>query len=64
VEETIEIPVQINGKLRDRIVIAPDASNADIESAALAGEKIKLFLEGRPVKKFIIIPRKLVNIVA
>jgi leucyl-tRNA synthetase len=63
VEKTIEMPVQINGKLRDRIVIAADATNAEVESAALAAEKIKLFLEGRPVKKVIIIPKRLVNIV-
>ncbi len=64
VEKTIEMPVQINGKLRDRIVVAADATNAEVETAALAGEKIKQFLEGRPVKKVIIIPRRLVNIVA
>jgi leucyl-tRNA synthetase len=57
------MPVQINGKLRDRIVIAADATNAEVETAALAGEKIKLFLEGKPVKKVIIIPKRLVNIV-
>ena len=63
VEKTIEMPVQINGKLRARIVIAADAANAEVESAALAAEKIKLFLEGRPIKKVIIIPKRLVNIV-
>jgi leucyl-tRNA synthetase len=63
VEATIEMPVQINGKLRDRIVIAAEAANAEVESAALAGEKIKLFLEGKPVKKVIIVPKRLVNIV-
>jgi leucyl-tRNA synthetase len=63
VEKTVEMPVQINGKLRARIVIAADAANAEVESAALAAEKIKIFLEGRPVKKVIIIPKRLVNIV-
>ena len=63
VEKTIEMPVQINGKLRDRIVVAAEASNAEVESAALAGEKIKPFLEGKPVKKVIIVPKRLVNIV-
>jgi leucyl-tRNA synthetase len=63
VEKTVEMPVQINGKLRDRIVISADASAAEVETAALTGEKIKLFLEGKPVKKVIIIPKRLVNIV-
>ena len=63
VEKTIEMPVQINGKLRDRILISADASAAEVESAALACEKITLFLEGRPVKKVIIIPKRLVNLV-
>ena len=62
-EKTIEMPVQINGKLRDRILISADASAAEVESAALACEKVKLFLEGKPVKKVIIIPKRLVNIV-
>jgi leucyl-tRNA synthetase len=63
VEKTIEMPVQVNGKLRDRIVIAADATAAEVESAALACEKLKPFLEGKPVKKVIVIPKRLVNIV-
>jgi len=63
VEKTIEMPVQINGKLRDRILISADASAAEVESAALACERIQLFLAGKPVKKVIIIPKRLVNIV-
>jgi leucyl-tRNA synthetase len=63
VEKTIEIPVQINGKLRDRIVVSADATAAEVESAALACERIQQFLEGKPVKKVIIIPKRLVNLV-
>ncbi|MGZ5543833.1 MAG: leucine--tRNA ligase, partial [Limisphaerales bacterium] len=63
VESTLEIPVQINGKLRDRIVVAADATQQQIESAALAAEKVKPLLEGKSVKKIIIVPKKLVNIV-
>jgi leucyl-tRNA synthetase len=63
VEMTIEIPVQINGKLRDRILISADATAAEVETAALACEKVQLFLEGKPVKKVIIIPKRLVNLV-
>jgi leucyl-tRNA synthetase len=63
VEKTIEIPVQINGKLRGRILIAADASAAEVETAALACESLKPFLEGKPVKKVIVIPKRLVNLV-
>jgi leucyl-tRNA synthetase len=62
-EATIELPVQINGKLRDRIVVSANATIAEVEAAALASEKIKQFLEGRPVKKVIVIPGRLVNLV-
>jgi leucyl-tRNA synthetase len=62
-EKTVEIPVQINGKLRDRITVPAEATNAEIETAALACDKVKLFLEGKPVKKVIIIPKRLVNLV-
>ncbi|MDB6034296.1 MAG: leucyl-tRNA synthetase [Verrucomicrobiales bacterium] len=64
VEDTLEIPVQVNGKLRDRIVVPADATQEQIEKEALACEKIKPFMEGKTVKKVIIVPRKLVNIVA
>ncbi len=63
VEETVEIPVQVNGKLRDRIVVPAEASPAQIESAALASEKVKAFIGGKAVKKVIVIPKRLVNIV-
>ncbi|MEO7676439.1 MAG: class I tRNA ligase family protein, partial [Verrucomicrobiota bacterium] len=64
VENEIEIPLQVNGKLRDRLVIAVDATQEQIEAAALASEKIKPFLEGKTIKKIIVVPKKLVNIVA
>lgn len=63
VENEIEIPVQINGKLRDVIKVSADADNATIQSAALASEKIKPLLEGKTIKKVIVVPKKLVNIV-
>ena len=64
VESTLEIPVQINGKLRDRIVVPAGASPKELESAALASEKLKPFLEGKTIKKVIVVPGKLVNIAA
>jgi leucyl-tRNA synthetase len=63
VEDTVEIPVQVNGKLRDRIIVPSGASQARIESAALAGDKVKAFIDGKPVKKIIVIQKRLVNIV-
>lgn len=62
-EATIEIPVQVNGKLRDKIIVATEATQQEIETAALASEKLNAFIEGKPVKKVIVIPKRLVNIV-
>ncbi|HWN96383.1 MAG TPA: class I tRNA ligase family protein [Methylomirabilota bacterium] len=64
VEDTLEIPVQVNGKLRDVIRVPADASPQEIEAAALKAEKVQPFLEGKTVKKVIVVPKKLVNIVA
>ena len=62
VEDTLEIPVQVNGKLRDVIRVPADASNAALEAAARASEKVKPYLEGKTVKKIIVVPKRLVNI--
>ncbi len=62
VEDTLEIPVQVNGKLRDKIMIAADASPQQLEAAALASEKVKPFIEGKTIKKIIVVPKRLVNI--
>jgi leucyl-tRNA synthetase len=64
VEQTLEIPVQINGKLRDKIVVPANLTPAQIEAAALASDKLKPFLDGKTVKKIIVVQKKLVNIVA
>jgi leucyl-tRNA synthetase len=63
VETEIEIPVQVNGKLRDVIRVPADADNATVEVAAKSSEKVKPFLDGKSVKKVIVVPKKLVNIV-
>ena len=63
VEDTLEIPVQVNGKLRDVIKVSATAAQQDIEKAALQAEKVKPFLEGKTVKKIIIVPKRLINIV-
>jgi leucyl-tRNA synthetase len=63
VESTLEIPVQVNGKLRDRIVVPADVSQADLEQAALAAPKVQPFLAGKAVKKIVVLPKRLVNVV-
>jgi len=64
VESEIEIPVQVNGKLRDVIKVPAGADNATVEAAARASEKAKQFIAGKTIKKVIVVPKKLVNIVA
>ncbi|PNG26888.1 leucine--tRNA ligase [Methylocella silvestris] len=64
VEETIDLPVQVNGKKRGDLVIDRAAGREAIEAAALALEPVKRALEGRPVKKIIIVPQRIVNVVA
>jgi leucyl-tRNA synthetase len=59
----IELMVQVNGKLRGKVIVSKDADKATIEAIALADENVKKFIEGAP-KKIIIVPGKLVNIVA
>ena len=62
-DEEITLVVQVNGKLRDRILVAPGISDADAQAKALASEAVIAALEGRPVRKVIIVPGRLVNIV-
>lgn len=64
VDDEVEIPVQIKGKLRSRITVAADADQAAIEAAALADPRIVELLDGAEIRKVIVIPGKLVNIVA
>jgi len=63
VDDTVEIPVQINGKVRGRIDVAADADAATIEAAALADEKIAALVDGATPKKVIVVPGRMVNIV-
>lgn len=60
---SIEIVVQVNGKLRDQIEVSVDADASTVEKIALSSEKIQKFIAGQPVKKVIYVPGKLVNIV-
>lgn len=61
--ETVLIVVQVNGKLRDRLSLPVDMPEEDVKTAALASEGAVRFLEGKTVKKIILVPGKLVNIV-
>ncbi|MBE6878517.1 MAG: leucine--tRNA ligase [Ruminococcaceae bacterium] len=63
VEATVEVPVQVNGKIRARINIALDLSKDDMLAAAMANDAIKLATDGKTVVKTICVPNKLVNIV-
>ncbi|WP_152186248.1 leucine--tRNA ligase [Segeticoccus rhizosphaerae] len=64
VEDTVTCVIQVQGKVRDRIEVAADMSDADLEAAALASEKIVALLDGQSVRKVIVRAPKLVNIVA
>jgi leucyl-tRNA synthetase len=63
VENTVTLPVQINGKKRADVTVARDASNAEIEAAVLALDAVKQALAGKPPKKVIIVPQRIVNVV-
>jgi leucyl-tRNA synthetase len=64
VESEIEIPVQVNGKLRVVIKVPANATQADLETAAKNSIEVKPFIDGKTIKKIIVVPKKLVNIVA
>ncbi|MEK6727129.1 MAG: leucine--tRNA ligase [Candidatus Omnitrophota bacterium] len=63
VEEKVTIAIQVNGKVRSKIEIPADISEEKLKASVLADEKLKPWLQGRPPKNFIFVPRKLVNIV-
>jgi leucyl-tRNA synthetase len=62
-EDEITIPVQINGKLRERLVFPADASEEQIKAAVLASESVRKYLDGKEPKKVIVVQKKLVSIV-
>ena len=64
IEDSITLPVQINGKKRDDVTVARNAPNADIETAVLALESVKRALAGKPPKRVIVVPQRIVNVVA
>ncbi|MCW4354813.1 leucine--tRNA ligase [Hoyosella sp. YIM 151337] len=62
-EDSVEYPIQINGKVRGRVTVPADASREQVEAAALEDSKIAGFIEGRTPRKVIVVPGKMVNVV-
>lgn len=63
VRESIEMVIQVNGKLRGKMQISADTDKAGCEAMAIKNEKVQRYIKDRPVKKIIVVPKKLVNIV-
>ncbi|MEK4025197.1 leucine--tRNA ligase [Sporosarcina sp. FSL W7-1283] len=63
-DDTVEVAVQINGKIRAKINVSKDSTKEELEQVALANEDVKQWMEGKELKKIIAIPGRLVNIVA
>ncbi len=63
VDDTVEYPVQVNGKVRGRVVVASDAATDAVQAAALADEKVQAFLDGATPRKVIVVPGRMVNLV-
>ncbi len=61
--DELEIPIQINGKLRSRVLVSPEISQKDLEELALENDKIKEYTDGKQIVKVIVVPKRLVNIV-
>jgi leucyl-tRNA synthetase len=64
VDDVVEVPVQVNGKVRGRVVLSSDASEADARAAALADRGVQLSLEGKTIAKVVYVSRRVLNIVA
>ncbi|MCX7066703.1 MAG: leucine--tRNA ligase [Methylococcales bacterium] len=63
VQDSLDYMIQVNGKLRGKVSVSATATNAEIQAAALADEHTQHFIDGQPIKKVIVVPNKLVNIV-
>ncbi|MDB5515798.1 MAG: leucine--tRNA ligase, partial [Tardiphaga sp.] len=63
IEDTMTLPVQVNGKKRGEVTVPRAAQNPEIEAAVLALDAVKLALDGKPVRKVIVVPQRIVNVV-
>ena len=61
--EELEIPIQVNGKLRSRVIASPGVSEDELRQSALADERVRALIDGREVVKVIVVPERLVNVV-
>ena len=64
IEDDVEIVIQINGKVRDKLVVPLTAADAEVEAAAVASPKVQELIAGKTIRKVVVVPKKLVNIVA
>ena len=62
-QEMISLPVQVNGRKRAEILVAHDADEETIRKEALAQDGVLRAMEGKPLKKFILVPKRIVNVV-
>jgi leucyl-tRNA synthetase len=62
-KDELEIPVQVNGKLRSKVIVAPGIAEADLRVLVLADSKVRSFVDGHEVVKVIVVPQRLVNVV-
>ena len=63
IDDVITLPVQVNGRKRGDLVIDRNADNAAIEAAVLALEPVRRAMDGRPPKRIIVVPQRIVNVV-
>ncbi|MEM9468237.1 MAG: class I tRNA ligase family protein, partial [Actinomycetota bacterium] len=63
VDDQVELPVQVKGKVRGRIMVAPDASEDDVVAAALAEENVAIHVDGADLRKVIYVPGRMVNLI-
>jgi leucyl-tRNA synthetase len=64
VEDSVTLPIQVNGKRRDEITVPKDMDKAEVEKLALATDGVKRALDGASPKKVIVVPGRIVNVVA
>ncbi|MEX1280266.1 MAG: class I tRNA ligase family protein, partial [Acidimicrobiia bacterium] len=62
-EEVINLVVQVNGKVRDQVEVPAGATDAELEAAALASEKVAAWIDGKAIRKVVVVPGRLVNVV-
>ncbi|NCG39047.1 MAG: hypothetical protein GWP48_16220, partial [Actinobacteria bacterium] len=63
VDDQVEMPVQVNGKVRGRVVVAADADEATVVAAALVDANVALHIDGKEIRKTIVVPGRMVNLI-